>query len=318
MSKPSTDRLDGIGLLAGVGSYLSWGLVPIYFRAVKSVPVLELLAHRAVWVLVFLAVWIALSRRWPLVRAAWASRRVRYGLALTSLLIGVNWLLYTWAATSGQVIQGSLGYFINPLLSVLLGFTFLRERPRRIQWGAIALAGAGVAILVIVEGQVPYLALSLALTFGLYGLLRKQIPVDSICGLAIETAIIAPIALGAIGYWAARGELAFLHQSASIDVLLLLAGVVTGLPLVMFGVAARRLPLTVLGLLQYISPSLQFLVGLAAGEAMSPVKWTSFAFIWAGLVVFTADLLLRQARAAPAAPIRAATPVSERVAAPRR
>lgn len=287
-------KLDSRGLLCGASAYLLWGLMPIYFRAVRVVSPLELLAHRALWSLLFLAACVWIAGKWQPLRSVLHDRRARRGLALTSGLIAANWLLFTWAVTTDRVIEASLGYFINPLVSVVLGAWVLRERPRRMQWVAIGIAALGVAVLIALQGRVPLLSLALALTFALYGLFRKQLGVDSLSGLTIETMLMTPVALGALLWWGARGELAFLHAGPRIDLLLLLAGVVTGIPLLLFGAAARRLPLTSLGLMQYLAPSLQFLLGLAFGEPMRPAQWLSFGLIWTGLAVFSAELVLRR------------------------
>lgn len=289
---PTGVDVDARGLWCGLGAYGLWGFMPLYFRLVREAPALELLAHRAVWLLLFLLAWLAVTHRWSALRDVLANRRARWGLLLTGVLIGSNWLIFTWAVTNERVIQASLGYFINPMVSVALGALVLRERPRRLQWIGIGIAGAGVAVLVILQKQLPLISLSLAITFALYALLRKQIGVDSLSGLTVETLLMAPLAAGAMFWWAAAGQLVFLHSRPALDALLLLAGVITGVPLLLFGAAARRLPLTLLGLMQYTAPSLQFLLGLWFGEPMHAAQWLSFACIWLGLAAFSADLVL--------------------------
>ncbi len=279
------------GALAALVAFTIWGLAPLYFKAVGSVPPFEIVAHRVLWSLVFLT---ALLVFWRGFDGLWRLRReprLLGLLALTSLLTGSNWLVFVWAISVDRLVEASLGYFINPLVSVLLGRLFLGERLRPLQRVAAALATLGVASRVWQVGELPWIALFLALTFGFYGLLRKRAPVDAINGLLVETAVTAPIALAWL-FWVARsGELHF-GTDALTDALLPLAGVLTAVPLMLFAVAARHLPLSTLGFLQYLAPSLNFLLAVFLfGEPFDAGHLVGFALIWVGLAVYTADML---------------------------
>jgi chloramphenicol-sensitive protein RarD len=277
-------------LLCGAAAYGMWGLIPLYFKAVHEVAPLELLAHRATWSFVVLAVLVYAVGRWGELWEELRSPKLLAMLALSSLAIAANWLLFIYAVVSGQVLQSSLGYFINPLVNVLLGVTFLGERLRPYQVVSIAMAAVGVVVLAAMVGSVPCLALALALTFGLYGLLRKIMPVDGLVSLTVETALMTPFALAYLGY---LSEAATATAGGSrLMGLLLLSGPVTTVPLLFFGVAARRLRLSTMGILQYLSPSLQFLLAVAVfHEPFSPAKLLSFALIWTAIGIYTADSL---------------------------
>jgi chloramphenicol-sensitive protein RarD len=282
------------GVLFGVGAYGLWGVFPLYFKALHQVAPLEILAHRIIWSLVLLLPLLLRRRDWRTAVQALRSRRTLVTLVATTLLIAANWLMYIWAIVNSHVVEASLGYFINPLVNVLLGFAFLGERLRRWQVLAVLLAFAGVAYRTYGTGHLPVLALLLATTFGSYGLLRKIAQVDALLGLTVETAVLAPLALAFLGYQMYHGQAAFGSGSASTHLLLLAAGVVTATPLLWFTKAARRLRLTTLGFLQYLSPTGQFLLGvLAFGEPLTPGALVSFACIWAGLVVYSLDTTLR-------------------------
>jgi chloramphenicol-sensitive protein RarD len=291
---------QGSGLAYGLAAYGMWGLVPLYIWAMESVPPAEILAHRIVWCSIILLFLLTIWRRW----GAWA-HAARNGRTLTlltcsSLLIAGNWFLYIYAANSGETIQASLGYFINPLFSVLLGMVVFGERLRVIQWLAIALAALGVVVLIIVAQQLPWIALCLAFTFGMYGLVRKLAPVDALVGLSIETLLLVPVAVVCIFVWTAGAGGSFGQKGLAVDGLLLGTGAITALPLLCFGQAARRLPLTTLGILQYIAPTLQFLLAvLVRGEPFQLGKAVSFGFIWTGLAVFSVESLLRARRRRP-------------------
>jgi chloramphenicol-sensitive protein RarD len=278
------------GGLYGVGAYGLWGILPLYFKAVRHVPVLEVLSHRVLWSLVFLAALMLLRRNWSAARQALRSRRTLATLCVTTLLIGGNWLVFIWAVANDHVLQASLGYYINPLVNVLLGFLFLRERLRPGQIGAVALAAVGVGYLTLAGQQFPGLALFLALTFGAYGLLRKTAHVDALVGLTVETALLAPLALAYLGYEMWHDRAVFLRDSLAMDVLLLLAGVVTAVPLLWFTEAARRLRLATMGFLQYLSPTGHFLLAvLAFGEPFTWVHGVTFACIWTALLVYSLE-----------------------------
>lgn len=293
------------GLLFGLGAYLAWGVMPLYFKALAHVGAVEIVAHRIVWSLFFLGALATLWRRWPAIRAAATTPRVAMTLALTAALIGVNWLVYIYAVVSGHVLEGSLGYYLNPLVNVLLGVVLLKERLTRPQIAAVFLAAAGVAVLAAGAGEAIWISLVLAGSFASYGFLRKVAPVDSLEGLSIETALLAPLALAWIVWLESGGSGAFLADTTT-DLLLVLGGAVTAVPLLLFTAAARRLPYSTLGFLQYIAPSIQFLLAVLAFD--EPFTWAHaicFGAIWTALALFVVEGV-RAGRAAARA--RAAEP----------
>jgi chloramphenicol-sensitive protein RarD len=278
------------GVLCALGAFLAWGASPVYFKALVHVPPAEILAHRIVWSALVLGVALVGLRGLGAVREALRDRRTRLALAATSVLIAFNWLVFVWAVVSGNLLQSSLGYFINPLVNVALGMVFLRERLRPWQLVALLLATTSVATLVVRHGRVPWVALSLAVTFGFYGLLRKTARIDAMGGLFVETCLLLPLALAYGGWLLARGELAFVAQGMTVTVLLLLAGVVTTIPLLLFTAAARRLRLVTVGFFQYISPTSQLLLAvLAYGEPFTREHLVSFSILWLGIAIYTAD-----------------------------
>jgi chloramphenicol-sensitive protein RarD len=282
----SRGGLDRGGLALGLGAYLLWGVLPLYFKALAGVGAVEIVAHRIVWSLFFLAALVTLRTRWPAIRAAVTTPRVLMTLALTSALIGVNWLVYIYAVMSGHVLEGSLGYYLNPLVNVLLGVVLLKERLSRFQMIAVGLAAAGVAVLAAGAGEALWISLTLAASFALYGYLRKVATVDSLEGLSIETTILVPLALGYIFWLEGSGAGHFL-DTRRVDILLILGGAVTAIPLLLFTAAARRLPYSTLGFLQYIAPSLQFLLAvLVFGEPLTTAHLVCFAAIWTALAIF--------------------------------
>lgn len=289
---PNTDGRDADGawrrgLLYGVAAYGSWGFMPVYIKAVRQVPILEVLSHRVFWA--FLLLLALCWRRGELgtIRNAIGTPRTLALLAGSTTAIAVNWLVYIGAVVHGHVLESSLGYFINPLVNVLFGVAILGEkldRPVRI---AVAVAGIGVLWMAIRAGQVPWIALTLATSFGLYGLLRKLAPVGGLAGLTIETGLLSPLAGGFIAWAVASGRAGFLAGDGKTDLLLLMAGPITAVPLLFFAGAARRLPLSTLGFLQYLSPSLQFLLAVFAyREPLDPARLVGFAFIWTALAIF--------------------------------
>ena len=291
------------GLIYGLSAYLLWGVLPLYFKALAHVSPGEILAHRIVWSLIFLAGLVSLWRRWAAVRAALASRRVFVTLIASALLIAVNWLVYIMAVVSGHVLEGSLGYYLNPLVNILLGVVLLGERLSRAQVGATVLAGAGVAVLAAGAVDGLWISLTLAASFALYGYLRKIVAVDAVEGLFIETALLAPIALGWIFYLDASGAGGLGGWSWATILLLVLGGAITAIPLLLFTAAARRLPYSTMGFLQYIAPSLQFLMAvLLFGEPLTTAHLVCFGAIWAALVIVSLDGWRRtmRARRAPA------------------
>jgi chloramphenicol-sensitive protein RarD len=273
-------------LYAG-GAFFLWGAAPLYFRLLRGVSAFETIAHRVLWSLAFLLLLVPVTGRFAAVRAAFAQRRLLARLALSGALVACNWLTFVWAVNAGRVLETSLGYFITPQINVLLGFLFLGERLRRTQWLAVALAAAGVVNQVVLLGQLPWVSLVLAATFGCYGLFRKQIPVDPLTGLLIETAMIAPVALAYLLHLDRHQTLVFLHQGRATDLLLVALGVLTAVPLLLFAAGARRLPLATVGFLQYLAPTMTFLLAVFVfGEPLGAARITTFALIWAGILVY--------------------------------
>lgn len=288
------------GLLAGFGAYALWGLLPIYFKLLKGVTPAELVAHRIVWSVLFLVIVMAGMRLFPALMQACRQPRLIAALALSSLLIAANWSIFMWAILNGHLVASSLGYFLNPLVNVVIGVLVLNETLRRGQLIAVAIAGIAVAILCAGELQTLWISLGLALTFAFYGLVRKLTPVPSAVGLAIETALLATPALAVLIWLGSRGTLAFGTDSLT-TIGLIGTGAATSIPLILFAVAARSLPFVTLGLMQYVAPLLQFITGVFLyHERLSPERWASFLLIWAALALFAADGLrgARQARAA--------------------
>ena len=285
---PDAHSRTRAGLLFGLGAYLLWGVLPLYFKALVHVPATEIVAHRIVWSLLFLGALVTLWRRWPAIRSAVTTGKVLMTLVITSLLIGINWLVYIYAVVTGHVLEGSLGYYLNPLVNVLLGVVLLKERLSRAQIFATGLAAAGVAVLAAGAGSGLWISLTLAASFALYGFLRKVAPVDSLEGLSVETAILAPVALGWLLWLQQDSTGAFRAFGLGTDLLLVLGGAVTAIPLLLFTAAARRLAYSTLGFLQYIAPSLQFLLAvLVFGEALTVPHMICFGAIWAALAIFT-------------------------------
>lgn len=282
----------GWGAAAAIGAFGIWALFPIYFNQFGSqVSALEILLQRVIWAFFFLLGFVLLAGRWGRVAALFRRPKALLALAGSALAISANWGLFIWAVTHGEILQSSLGYYINPLFNVLLGYCFLGERPQPLQRLAIAVAGAGVLFSVIGYGQVPWLALILAVSFGLYGLIRKQVETDSVTGLMVETMLLLPVAAGWLAVLYLHGEAVFLRFDARTDLLLVGAGLITLLPLMLFAVAARRLRLTTLGFAQYIAPTGHFLIGvLLYGEPFTTADGITFGCIWAGLAIYTADM----------------------------
>jgi chloramphenicol-sensitive protein RarD len=288
------DARPSTGVIYGLAAYLWWGLAPLYFKAIAHVPPSEILAHRILWSCVLLALLIWRRGELGALAVAVRSRRLLATLAASTVLIGVNWFVFIWAIAHGRLLQASLGYFINPLVNVLLGVAILKEKLRRPQAAALALAAAGVVLMGLRVGGLPAISLILAVSFALYGLLRKRTPVGGIVGLAVETGLLAPLALGYLFWLGGEGRLVFSRLDARTDWLLAASGVVTALPLVWFANAARRLQLSTIGILQYLSPTLQFLLAvLVFGEPFAAGELASFGLIWAALAIYTLDALRR-------------------------
>ncbi len=291
------------GIQLGLTAYLLWGVLPLYFKLLQSVPATEIVAHRIIWSVLLLGLLATLWRRWSAIRAALTTGKVLVTLFTTACLIAANWLVYIYSIVSGHLLEGSLGYYLNPLVNVLFGVVLLKERLTRAQTFACLLAGAGVAVMAAGAGSGLWISLSLAFSFASYGFLRKIAPVDALEGLWVETLILAPAALFWVFHLQADGTAAFGHQGWLIDALLILGGGVTALPLLLFTAAAKRLPFSTLGFLQYIAPSIQFLLAvLAFGEPFGSAKALCFGAIWAALLIFSVEgLRLARARVAAAA-----------------
>lgn len=283
-------RQTASGLIAASGAYVCWGLLPVYWKSLAGVPAVEIICHRMVWSLACTGVLLLALGRMGEVMSALRSKRSLGLLACGASLIGVNWFLYVWSVNSGHVLEASLGYYLNPLVNVVLGVLFFSDRLNRTQKIAVGLAAAGVAVQVALQGRLPWIALVLAVTFGLYGLVRKVMAVESLPGLFVETLTLSVPACAYLVWLGARGEGAFLHMGAGTDLLLAGAGVVTALPLLAFAFGARRITLTTLGVLQYLGPTGMFLLGvLAYGEPFGPAQGATFALIWAGVALYTFD-----------------------------
>jgi chloramphenicol-sensitive protein RarD len=287
------------GLFYGIGAYTLWGVLPLYLHLLKSVPAAQVLSHRVLWSLLLLGVIILATRRLrPLLAAA--RGRTLLLLAASAALIAVNWFVYIWSVANAHLVEASLGYFINPLVNVALGTMLLGERLDRLQGAAIGVAGVGVLILAASGGGVIWISLTLALSFGFYGLIRKVAAIDALGGLTIETALLAPLALGVLLYASGNGTATF-GQSGTMDLLLILAGPVTALPLLMFAAGARRLRYTTMGLLQFIAPTLQFLEAvLLYHEPVRPAQLATFALIWLGCGLYAWSSIAAARRASPA------------------
>ena len=284
------DRRARDGFLLGFAAYAMWGAFPLYWPLLEPAGAVELLAHRVAWSALVMAVLaVALRKRAALNRIV-HDRRVLTLLFTAACVISVNWGVYIWSVTHEHVVESSLGYFINPLVTVLMGVLVLGERLRPLQWAALAIAAVAVAGLTIAEGRAPYIALTLAFSFGTYGLLRKTADVGAVEGLTVETFLLAPLAIGYIVWFQATGDGRAFSEGPGHLVLLATAGLITAVPLLCFGGAATRVPLTTLGLLQYVAPTLQFLLGITVGgEPMSSSRWIGFAVIWTALVLFSID-----------------------------
>ncbi len=288
------------GPLAAAAAYVLWGVFPLYIKQVAHVPALQVVAHRSWWSVVFVFALLALLGRLGWLRAALTDWRTLRVFAASALLLSANWLIYVWAVSAGRIVDTSLGYFINPLVNVVLGVWLLGERPRPLQWVAVGIAASGVAWLVLGAGEWPWIALALAGTFGLYGLLRKTAPLGAAEGLALETLMQAPLALALIVWWTWAGTSAMRTEDPVTMAWLLAAGPFTAIPLLLFAAGARRVTLATLGLLQYLGPTLQFLIGVFVyGEPFSADRALGFVLIWAALALYTGESIWVWRRAPP-------------------
>ena len=292
------------GLAYGVAAYLLWGLFPLYWPLLKPASAIEILAHRMLWSLAFVVILLWWGRGFSGVRAVLADREKRTLLGCAAIVITFNWGTYIWGVNSKHVIETSLGYFINPLFTILLGVFLLHERLRRMQWVAVGIGSVAIVVLTVDYGRLPWIALVLATSFGLYGYFKKRASVGAVESLAIETGYLAVPALITLVVIEARGDLAFAHHGAGNTTLLVLTGAITAIPLLFFGAATRRLPLSVIGLLQYLAPVLQFAVGVGIDhESMSSARWIGFGLVWVALIVLTWDGLRPRTPAAAAQPV---------------
>lgn len=291
------------GTLVALSAYFAWGLLPIYWKTIEHVPPLEILGHRVIWSLAVVLGLLAIQKNWGWLRRVAARPALAAPLIGTAALLSVNWFTYLWANNNGHIVETSLGYFINPLVNVLLGVVFLRERLRGWQTVAISLAFTGVAYLTFTYGRPPWIALTLALSFGFYGLIRKTTALGSVEGFTVETAVMFVPSLAFLTYLAMTGRSAFGQADATTNLLLAFAGVATAIPLVLFAYGARRVTLTTLGIVQYVAPTLQFLIGvLVYGESFSRSRLIGFSLIWAALVLYAIEgLLVRRKQALAAA-----------------
>ena len=278
------------GIVSAIGAYALWGVFPIYWKSVQAVPAVEVVCHRMVWSFVFVALLLVGKNQWEWLRRAGKSPATLITFVGTSCLLALNWFTYIWAVNSGHIVDSSLGYFINPLISVLLGMIFLGERLRSWQWVAILVALGGVIFLTLGYGSFPWIALTLAITFGLYGLLRKTAPLGALEGLSLEMTILFLPALAYLVYLELVGVASFGHTGATTSVLLALTGVATALPLIWFTQGARKVTLATVGILQYIAPTLQFLLGvLVYGETFTTTRLVGFGAIWSALLIYSIE-----------------------------
>jgi chloramphenicol-sensitive protein RarD len=290
------------GIAYATIAFVMWGLFPLYFRVIASVPPLEVVIHRSVWSLLFVLGLLAALRRFGRLREV-ARQPQRIALfALSALLLSCNWLVYVYAVQGGHVVEASLGYFINPIVNVMLGVLVLHERLRRVQWLAVALAAAGVLWLTLLAGRPPWIALALAISFGLYGLIRKTASLGTLEGLALETLLLAPVVVPLLAWSTLQGHNAMLRGDLALDAWLLLSGPLTAMPLLLFAAGARRLPLATVGLLQYVSPTIQLLLGvLVFHERFDPLRLVGFVLIWSALALYSVEGWRRAGRSvAPA------------------
>ena len=285
-----------LGLLFGVGSYVLWGLFPLYWPLLKPASPLEIVSHRAVWTLIFCLIVLALSKQLHSAISVVKRPKMMAGLFLSTILVSINWLTYIWATNNGHVVEAALGYYINPLIIIAFGVLLLREKMRPLQWLAVGIAAVGVTILTIDYGRLPWVAISLALSWGTYGLVKKKLDLGALDGLAIETLISFIPYVGYLIYLGNQGTGQF-GQSPGLTILLISAGAVTAIPLLLFNGSTTRLPYSTIGLLQYITPTIQFSIGVwVRHEDMPAARWIGFLVIWLALAALAADLV-RSSRA---------------------
>lgn len=282
--------IHSTGVLLGVTGYLFWGLFPLFFALLDSVPPIEIVAHRIIWSLIVVVLVLIVGKQWRAFTSAFSRRNVII-LGSAAIFLSINWLVYVYAVTTNQVVQASLGYFVNPLISVAMGVLILKEKLRKTQWIAVGIAIVAVVVLTIASGSLPWIALTLGLSFATYGLLKKFANLPSLHSLGIETAVLVPIALVILGIAIVNGSESFVLDGPKITFLLIMLGPVTAIPLLAFGGASTRIPLSTLGVLQYITPIAQFFLGVFVfQEIMSTGRWIGFTLVWISLVIFTVDM----------------------------
>lgn len=292
-----------LGMLYAALAFFCWGLFPLYFKVLKDIPALEIMTHRIVWSLIFLSIILAWRRQWAWIGQVLRQPRVLTGFVASAILLSSNWFVYIWAVNNDRVVDASLGYFINPLVNVMLGFLLLKERLRIGQWAAIGLAAWGVAWLTWHGGQLPWIALFLAASFGTYGLLRKTASLGPLQGLSFETMLLFPLALGYLLWLLFIGDNAFIAAPTSTQWWLIAAGPITAVPLLLFAAGARRIPLSVLGLMQYIGPTMQLLIGVwLFHEPFTKIRLIGFVVIWVALALYSLEGLWQAHMRAPKAP----------------
>ena len=283
------------GILYGIGAYALWGFFPIYWKLLHHVPALQVIGHRIVWSLILLVIVLLINGQWQDFRVNAIAPRTLRIYTIAGVLLAVNWLVYVWGVNAGFIVETSLGYFINPLLSVLLGVIVLRERLRPAQWIPIGVAAVGVIYLTVVYGSLPWIALTLAFTFGFYGLVKKIAPLSSLYGLTVETGVLLLPAIAYLVFSEINGTGAFLHTGLTSDLLMVGAGFVTTIPLLMFASAAKQIPLSFIGVLQYIAPTLQFLIGVFIyKEPFDQSHLIGFSLVWVALIIFWVENLIHQ------------------------
>lgn len=285
------------GILAAMSAYLLWGVFPIYWKALSAIPAMEILGHRVVWSIIVLVILLTVLRRWDWVKLLRRNPGTVATFVGSGIILGINWLIFIWAVNHNFIVEASLGYFINPLVNVLLGVIFLKERMRAMQWAAVALAFLGVAYLTISYGRLPWIALGLALSFGTYGLIRKTARLSSLEGLSIEMASLFLPSLLYLLFLSYNDIAVYTAIDNFTMILLLLSGIITVVPLLLFGYGARKIPLSLVGLLQYIAPSMQFMIGVFLyNEPFSTEKMVGFSIIWIALIIYSFESFWRLSR----------------------
>lgn len=292
MRTTSKDHGSAAGILFALGAFLIWGLSPIYFKSLQGIPALEILLHRMVWSFLLLLPIVVFTQRWREFKSVIQDVRKLLILMVTTILVSGNWFVFIWAVNNNRILDASLGYYINPLISILLGMVLLKERLRRPQIAAVCLAALGVCYLTVRIGSLPWISLVLAFSFAAYGLIRKVAPVNALVGLTVETLLLCLPAATYLLSIGVRGRGAFLHLHWGTDILLICAGFITAVPLLLFTAGARKIHLSTVGILQYVAPSCNFLIALVIyREPMLPAQWVTFSLIWAALTIYTVDMM---------------------------